>query len=322
MSESTRPPKLFLSHASEDKAGFVLPLAEALQTKGIETWLDVREIRPGDSLVDKIFNEGLAGADAFVVVVSNVSVNKPWVRDELDAATVRRITEGRKLIPVLLDGVEAPEAVKDLLGICAERSVEGAAKAAATIAATLHGRPLRPPAGAPPPYAALPPFPGISNADSTVLIEVTREAIGSGHLIALNWHKILPRVLERGVDEMTALESLEALEREYLVEFTAHSTRVTRLDLSRHGYRTAVTSLVEDHDRVQSELVAKLVNDPPPRGSATVITDFARDVGAPELVVEQILTDLEAEGHLSYGRFMGGASRLHSVSSTLKRLLG
>ncbi len=51
--------RAFLSHASEDKAGFVEPLARQLAEMGIAPWLDIWEIRPGDSLVKKLFTEGL-----------------------------------------------------------------------------------------------------------------------------------------------------------------------------------------------------------------------------------------------------------------------
>jgi hypothetical protein len=55
-------PRVFLSHASEDKDRFVLPFARALRANGVDVWLDKWEILPGDSLVDKLFEEGLKGA--------------------------------------------------------------------------------------------------------------------------------------------------------------------------------------------------------------------------------------------------------------------
>jgi TIR domain len=83
MSEATvLAPKVFLSHASEDKQRFVLPFATSLREKGIDVWLDKWEILPGDSLVDKLFEEGLKEAEAVLIVISAVSVTKPWVRQE------------------------------------------------------------------------------------------------------------------------------------------------------------------------------------------------------------------------------------------------
>lgn len=88
---SVSVPTAFISHATEDKADFVLPFATALRKNGIEAWVDEWEIRAGDSLVQRIFEEGIRNADVIVVVLSKISTSKKWVREELDAALVKRI---------------------------------------------------------------------------------------------------------------------------------------------------------------------------------------------------------------------------------------
>jgi hypothetical protein len=50
-------PRVFLSHASEDKARFVVPFADGLRARGLDVWVDRWEMLPGDSLVAKIFVE-------------------------------------------------------------------------------------------------------------------------------------------------------------------------------------------------------------------------------------------------------------------------
>ena len=109
-------PKEFLSHASEDKQRFVIPFAISLRTKGIDVWLDQCEILPGDSLVDKLFEEGLKEADAVLIVVSAISVTKPWVRQELNTAIVNRITRQIKIIQVVLDNAGSQKAYDLLSG--------------------------------------------------------------------------------------------------------------------------------------------------------------------------------------------------------------
>lgn len=105
--------KVFISHASEDKERFVIEFAQKLRENGIDAWLDLWEMKPGDKLVDKIFNQGLKEADAFIVVLSKYSVNKKWVIEELESAVIKRINEDTKLIPVIIDsGTEVPEVLK------------------------------------------------------------------------------------------------------------------------------------------------------------------------------------------------------------------
>lgn len=51
--------KVFISHASEDKERFVIDFTQKLFESGIDAWLDIWEMLPGDSLVGKIFDEGI-----------------------------------------------------------------------------------------------------------------------------------------------------------------------------------------------------------------------------------------------------------------------
>ncbi len=78
-------PKVFISHASEDKQRFVMGFADDLLKNGVEVWLDTWEMLPGDSLVEKVF-EGIGNAEAVIIVLSANSINKPWVKEELNAS--------------------------------------------------------------------------------------------------------------------------------------------------------------------------------------------------------------------------------------------
>jgi TIR domain len=108
-------PKVFVSHASEDKDRFVLGFARKLRESGIDAWLDKWEMLPGDSLVEKIFEEGLKEASAIIIVLSGNSVNKPWVKEELNASIMSKLNKGSKIIPVVLDDSDVPESLKSTL---------------------------------------------------------------------------------------------------------------------------------------------------------------------------------------------------------------
>lgn len=105
-------PKGFICHASEDKERFVLPFATKLREKGLDIWLDKWEMFPGDSLVDKVFEEGIKNASTIIIVISKNSQAKPWVKEEINAAFVKRIEGKTKIIPVLIDDCEIPECLK------------------------------------------------------------------------------------------------------------------------------------------------------------------------------------------------------------------
>ncbi len=91
-------PHAFLCHASEDKE-IARPLAEKFQQNSIETFYDEWEIGPGDSLIQKI-NAGLGNCTHFIALLTPISIQKPWVKVEMDAGLVRNIEGECKFIPL------------------------------------------------------------------------------------------------------------------------------------------------------------------------------------------------------------------------------
>jgi hypothetical protein len=91
-------PTIFISHASEDKDGFVRPLAEALRKK-FDVWYDEYELKVGDSLRAKI-DEGLHKADYSVVVLSPSFFNKKWTKAELDGLLALETSTHKLILPV------------------------------------------------------------------------------------------------------------------------------------------------------------------------------------------------------------------------------
>ena len=310
----------FLSHAGEDKADFVEPLGRELAALGIRPWLDKWEIRPGDSLVTKLFDEGLATVDAVIVVVSQHSAGKPWVRAELDAARVRQITENTRLIPVRLDSADMPAPLKKmLLWHDAARTEDGVRHAARRIADTIHGLDPRPAVAPPPAYTSAARIPGLTAADSTLLATIAEEAIAVNNLLWVSWPAItsIPQGPRRdarpGVPGRAGAASLRQ----------ARSCPCRR----RHprGGTRRVSSAVADTvvpgaEGARQRIIASLVNTPPE--GITVVDDLAVLTDTPPLFVLQFLRELQAQGHLTVILTAGGYSRIASVSPTLpKRLL-
>ena len=110
-------PKAFISHASEDKKRFVINFSKSLVEKGVDVWLDKWEMKVGDSLVDKIFDEGIKNANVFVIILSKNSIDKSWVKEELNTGFINRIQKKCKIIPVIIDECEVPECLKSILWI-------------------------------------------------------------------------------------------------------------------------------------------------------------------------------------------------------------
>jgi hypothetical protein len=93
---SERKRLVYLAHASDDK-GLVKPLAEGLMQRGIEVWYDNWEIGYGDSLRRKM-EEGLGDCTHFVAFLTEASIKKPWVNEEIDAGLMHSVEGTAKFI--------------------------------------------------------------------------------------------------------------------------------------------------------------------------------------------------------------------------------
>jgi hypothetical protein len=88
---------IFISHAWQDKEGFVEPLAELLSNMGLKVWYDDFVLTVGDSLRQSI-DRGIANAEYGLVVLSPHFFAKGWTNRELDGLTAREVAGRRKLI--------------------------------------------------------------------------------------------------------------------------------------------------------------------------------------------------------------------------------
>lgn len=103
---------VFMSHSSLDKL-VARRLAVDLGTRGVKVWLDEWEIKPGDSIVERI-GQAIVAADALILLLSPASVESHWVRVELDVALFRQLERRRiAVIPVLIEACEVPPLLSD-----------------------------------------------------------------------------------------------------------------------------------------------------------------------------------------------------------------
>jgi hypothetical protein len=108
-------PTVFFSYAHRDKA-IVDKVANALRRYRVATWIDRERAQVGAVLMDQI-RSGLTDADAFVVFASHSSLESPWVDHEMKYFINERLTgnSGPPIIPVVLDDVELPAILRDVL---------------------------------------------------------------------------------------------------------------------------------------------------------------------------------------------------------------
>jgi hypothetical protein len=104
--------KIFISYCSSD-AVIAQRIAAALEVVGLSAWVDRREIRPGDSFVERM-SEGLEEASYVLLLVSEAASASRWVRREWMSALA---ASGTVIIPVLIDGCEVPILLRDIVHV-------------------------------------------------------------------------------------------------------------------------------------------------------------------------------------------------------------
>jgi len=101
--------KIFISYSWADRE-IVWPLAESLRVKGLEVWIDKREIRPGDRITEQV-QKALVECGDLLLMWSQSSSLSDYVRDEWNAA----LAYHRRIIPCRLDGAAIPGKLSDVL---------------------------------------------------------------------------------------------------------------------------------------------------------------------------------------------------------------
>jgi len=313
-----KSPKVFLSHATEDKERFVLDFARRLREAGVDVWLDFWELYPGDSLIDKIFEEGLKNADAVVIVISNISVTKNWVREELNAAAISRINKGCMLIPVVIDDCEIPEPLKSLVWLRIPNLVDYTSEFE-RIVATIFKKRDRPPLGQPPGYAssALPEITDLSHTDVLILKGVgdiiLRDGDGNCVLTEDLWKYAqsldLPR--QELEDSLLVLSEMRFLEkgREVAPFPTYFSSTVA-------GFEMYARFFVPEYKSTKRAVSLAIIN-----GKLNDNDHISEELGQPLFMITHIFDDLAAKRLIGVAHAAGGHAWVTEVSPRLRRSL-
>ncbi len=99
---------VFISYSRKDIA-FARLLHEALAENELETWIDWQDIPPSADWLAEVY-EAIEGADAFVFVISETSLNSEICGLEINHAA----QHNKRLIPIVIKDVEAEQVPKEL----------------------------------------------------------------------------------------------------------------------------------------------------------------------------------------------------------------
>ncbi|MDN3403345.1 toll/interleukin-1 receptor domain-containing protein [Pseudoalteromonas sp. APC 3213] len=313
-------PKVFVSHASEDKGRFVTGFATKLRENGVDAWLDKWEMLPGDSLVDKIFEEGLKEAQAVIIVLSNYSIKKLWVREELNASIVSKLSKGTKIIPIVLDNCEVPQSLTHTLWepIPDLKNYEQNFK---RVLSSIFGTTDKPALGKAPAYttSVYHEIGGLTKADNLVLKESCEYIIQNDGII------VSPESLfgdgdKLGFSRAEIKDCIEVLEQNGYLDvsryFGSGDDYSCNYRVTTYGLDNFTGTYIPDYSETLDKAVSLIVNE---RASSNFA--IQEKTGKPIVIINHILDVLESNDHIKLSKTLDGAVHIYNVSASLRRAL-
>lgn len=297
-------PKAFISHATADQTTYAEPLARRLRERSIAAWYSPWEISGGDSLVQKIFEDGLKQAAVFIVILSKVSVERPWVKAEVDVAKVRNIAESIILIPVKVDDCEIPESLKATAYLSLEHfgTIE---KIADNIADTILGRLKAPHLGKLPVHVERTSIdlPGLRPIDARVT-ELAYDVAYEKDSAFVYVSDLMQKATDEGMSKDQVIESMDALFDSYwFKEYSSRKSGVVILPPSTILPIASSKGHISDH--LQLEVAATIYSEI--QGDKQLECDeLVSRFGVPKIFIDAILESLHDQGYFSWSQPMGG----------------
>jgi TIR domain/Restriction endonuclease len=103
--------RVFLSYAHSDR-GAAEEIARALRLADFQVWFDSWELRPGDSIANRV-REAISASDFLVVLLSPDSANSRWVLEEVTLSLSKELHQRAiSVVPAVLRPCDVPEALR------------------------------------------------------------------------------------------------------------------------------------------------------------------------------------------------------------------
>ncbi len=308
-------PKVFISHASEDKDRFVTEFAIKLRKNGVDAWLDKWEMQIGDSLVDKIFEDGIKKADCFIVILSHNSVNKPWVKEELNASVVKRLSKGTKIIPIILDDCDVPESLISTLWIEIKnlKNYDEAFKKVLSSIFRLNEKPLL---GKTPNFvsSATQPINGLTQADNLILKISCEFALAKNDLQVQITPDFLESKVDLSIEEIN--DCVDILESQFFLKVERMLGGYYFAFITPHAFITYAKAYIDTYEKILEQIIGLIVNE-----EMTTNIQIQENSQESIVIIDSILLYFESLKLLKLSRMSGGMIYIHHITARLRRML-
>lgn len=316
----SRAPKAFICHASADKERFVFGFTKKLRRKGIDAWLDTWELSPGDSLVDKIFEDGIAQTDVMIVILSNNSVKSKWVREELGVGFLKKIEGKIRLIPITIDRCKVPECLSNVYRVEIDNLNNYDEELKSIVEAIYDRPPVSQPLGKPPKYTCelSSEIQGIDlDSVGITVFRIIYEFSIEHNRPHISTDKIIDDINNQEITEDMFLESLLILKEYELVRLVFSTKKLPIFtETKQFGFDKYLHSFFPNFSELERSIASMIVND-----DTRFASNIADSLNVKLIIVWQVLRDFSDKGYLKILSEVTLDSHIYDISPILKRKL-
>ncbi|SRR6266498_835201 len=106
---------VFVSYSSKDFER-VSQVVDGLRESGLKVWFDKTEIKPGDWIIKRVFEDGIKASAVVATFFSRNSLTSDFVANEIDSARWEELAKRVVVVPILLGKVTVGELPLHLRG--------------------------------------------------------------------------------------------------------------------------------------------------------------------------------------------------------------
>ena len=309
--------KAFISHASDDKDRFVIDFSKKLMANGVDAWLDKWEMLPGDSLVDKIFEEGISEADIFIIVLSRNSVDRPWVQEELNAGFVKRVSNKCKVIPIVLDDCKVPECLQSTIWEKIE-DYNSYDESLQRILNSIFGLSDKPSLGEVPASVSLKinEIYGLNKIDNIVFTEACNFMMNN-MTNSVSVTDIEQQLKSKKISDEDIAESLDVLDKQNYIKASRviGKLEIPFFTITTFGFDEYAKANINDYSSIIDNISLKIINE-----SLTDNISIEKMLSYSRILIDNILCLLSDRGLIKITECIGGEIFIGHVSVDFKRL--
>ena len=305
--------KVFICHSSKDKKRFVDKLALELAEDDFNVFYDDWELDYGDSLI-KLFDK-IEESDVFIIIISDDSVKSKWVKEELSAGFIRKIEEGTKVIPIIIDrDAKIPSSLKHIKH-CKINDINDYIEEYKELRNSMLGISKKPQRGSKPKYASSKPIDGLNILDSLVIQKLGNSLHFKNNMFSF---KEIIELTDGEFSENDVFESVQVLEESYILNCNygigskfPYTIKLTPRGVILYGfnYDSEMESYIKD-------VVSIILNDKV--HSNTEICDKTK---TPKFIVDALLDLFIMNGYIKGSKTIAGTIIIYSLTGNGKRQL-